>query len=197
MFLAGNSNGLFPYIMRHCFEEPEIIDCTANTQQTIQRSFLHDTILLLYYFFGLQVSFLTWGVLQEKVMTQEYSNANGDVGRFRDSQFLVFVNRILAFCISAMVVLCTRQNRHKCSLYKYIFCSFSNIMSSWCQYEALKYVSFPHQVIKRQESIYCFLTFNFRFWLKLLRQSLLWQWVKLFQEQNTRTMSTLLLSFCR
>ncbi|XP_025831969.1 adenosine 3'-phospho 5'-phosphosulfate transporter 1-like, partial [Agrilus planipennis] len=34
-------------------------------------------------------------------------------------------------------------------LYKYVYCSFSNIMSSWCQYEALKYVSFPHQVLAK------------------------------------------------
>ncbi len=34
-------------------------------------------------------------------------------------------------------------------LFKYSFCSFSNIMSSWCQYEALKYVSFPTQVLAK------------------------------------------------
>lgn len=136
-----------PTLIRQCFEEPELIECTTNTQAGLhQRSFFHDTMLLLYYFFGLQVSFLTWGVLQEKVMTQEYRNGDGNVGRFKDSQFIVFVNRILALCMSGAVVLCTRQNRHKCPLYKYVFCSLSNIMSSWCQYEALKYVSFPHQV---------------------------------------------------
>ena len=31
-------------------------------------------------------------------------------------------------------------------LFLFSFCSFSNVLSSWCQYEALKYVNFPTQV---------------------------------------------------
>ena len=30
---------------------------------------------------------------------------------------------------------------------RYSYCSLSNILSSWCQYEALKYISFPTQVL--------------------------------------------------
>ena len=30
--------------------------------------------------------------------------------------------------------------------FRYSYCSLSNILSSWCQYEALKYISFPTQV---------------------------------------------------
>merc|ERR1739848_583555 len=32
-------------------------------------------------------------------------------------------------------------------MYKYSYCSLSNVMSSWFQYEALKFVSFPTQVL--------------------------------------------------
>lgn len=45
------------------------------------------------------------------------------------------------------------QPRHKAPLYKYSYCSLSNIMSSWCQYEALKYVSFPTQVLAKASKI--------------------------------------------
>jgi len=31
-------------------------------------------------------------------------------------------------------------------LYEFVFCSLSNVISSWCQYEALKFVNFPTQV---------------------------------------------------
>lgn len=31
-------------------------------------------------------------------------------------------------------------------LYKFSYCSVSNIVSAWSQYEALKYVGFPTQV---------------------------------------------------
>ena len=78
---------------------------------------------------------------------QEYEDIAGNKDRFQDSQFLVFVNRILAFLMSGLYLIFQRQPQHKAPLYKYVFCSLSNIMSSWCQYEALKYVSFPTQVI--------------------------------------------------
>ena len=37
----------------------------------------------------------------------------------------------------------------RCPFYKYSACSLSNIMSSWFQYEALKFVSFPTQVLAK------------------------------------------------
>lgn len=80
---------------------------------------------------------------------QEYDNSAGEIGYFKDSQFLVFVNRILAFILSGIYISLIRQPRHPMPLYKYVFCSFSNIMSSWCQYEALKFISFPTQVYKK------------------------------------------------
>ncbi|XP_075227880.1 adenosine 3'-phospho 5'-phosphosulfate transporter 1 isoform X2 [Lycorma delicatula] len=113
------------------------------------RSTRQDALLLMFCFVGLQGSYLTWGLLQEKVMTQEYDNSAGEVGYFKDSQFLVFVNRILAFILSGIYISLTRQPRHPMPLYKYVFCSFSNIMSSWCQYEALKFISFPTQVLSK------------------------------------------------
>ena len=39
--------------------------------------------------------------------------------------------------------------KFRCPFYKYSFCSLSNILSSWFQYEALKYVSFPTQVLAK------------------------------------------------
>ena len=102
---------------------------------------------------GLLGSYSTWGYLQEKIMTTNYVDSLGNKGRFNDSQFLVFVNRILAFAIALLVIMMRRQPRHKAPLFKYSYCSFSNIMSSWCQYEALKYVSFPTQVLAKASKI--------------------------------------------
>lgn len=110
-------------------------------------------LTILFCFGGLQVSYLTWGLLQEKIMTQEYKNSSGEVQRFTDSQFLVFVNRVLAFIFAGTYVSLSKQPRHIAPLYKYSYCSFSNIMSSWLQYEALKYVSFPTQVLAKASKI--------------------------------------------
>ncbi|KAG8183437.1 hypothetical protein JTE90_023193, partial [Oedothorax gibbosus] len=110
-------------------------------------------LIMLGCFTGLQIFFLTWGYLQEKIMTQEYKNSNGEVQRFTDSQFLVFVNRFLAFIFASTYVSISQQPRHIAPLFKYSYCSFSNIMSSWFQYEALKYVSFPTQVLSKASKI--------------------------------------------
>ncbi|KAL3289402.1 hypothetical protein HHI36_022829 [Cryptolaemus montrouzieri] len=153
-YLNKSGSGLFPRVIRLCFGEDETITPTAIIPTVIpQRTAFEEAFLLLFYFFGLQISYLSWGVLQEKVMTQEYVSASGEIEYFKDSQFLVFVNRVLAFTMSGMALLCRRQPRHKCPFYKYVFCSFSNIMSSWCQYEALKYVSFPHQVLAKAAKV--------------------------------------------
>ena len=37
--------------------------------------------------------------------------------------------------------------RSKALAYEYSFPAVSNMLSSWCQYEALKYVTFPTQVL--------------------------------------------------
>ena len=104
-------------------------------------------------FLGIQVCYLTWGYLQEKIMTKKYIDSTGQEGQFGNSQFLVFVNRITAFAVGLLWVTLVKQPRHRPPLYKYSYCSFSNIMSSWCQYEALKYISFPTQVLGKASKI--------------------------------------------
>uniref|UniRef100_A0A803KJP6 Adenosine 3'-phospho 5'-phosphosulfate transporter 1 n=1 Tax=Xenopus tropicalis TaxID=8364 RepID=A0A803KJP6_XENTR len=109
---------------------------------------------LLFCAAGLQVSYLTWGVLQERVMTRTYGSEEGSPGeRFRDSQFLVFMNRILALTVAGVYCSISKQPRHGAPMYKYSFASLSNILSSWCQYEALKFISFPTQVLAKASKV--------------------------------------------
>uniref|UniRef100_A0A3Q3F1J8 Adenosine 3'-phospho 5'-phosphosulfate transporter 1 n=1 Tax=Labrus bergylta TaxID=56723 RepID=A0A3Q3F1J8_9LABR len=100
-------------------------------------------------------SYLTWGVLQERVMTRSYGAETPEEQgeKFKDSQFLVFMNRILALTVSGLWCLMFKQPSHGAPMYKYSFASLSNIMSSWCQYEALKYISFPTQVLAKASKV--------------------------------------------
>lgn len=50
--------------------------------------------------------------------------------------------------ILILIFLLFRQPLHVPPLYVHSFASISNTISSWCQYEALKYISFPTQVFK-------------------------------------------------
>ncbi|XP_053669521.1 adenosine 3'-phospho 5'-phosphosulfate transporter 1 [Anopheles marshallii] len=114
-----------------------------------KRTTAQECVLLCYCLVGLMGSYLTWGVLQEKIMTQEYEGPEKRKSHFKDSQFLVFSNRVLGFMITAVYLVAKRQFRHRAPLYKYSYASFSNIMSAWFQYEALKFVNFPTQVLAK------------------------------------------------
>ncbi|KAJ8708972.1 hypothetical protein PYW07_008798 [Mythimna separata] len=102
-----------------------------------------------FCFTGLMASYLVWGLLQEKIMTQSYVMSDGSTLRFSDSQFLVFVNRLAALVLAGARLLCVRAPLAPVPLYKFSYCSLSNVLSAWCQYEALKYVSFPTQVLSK------------------------------------------------
>lgn len=68
-------------------------------------------------------------------------------------QFLVFENRVFALALALVIVMYNRYNAKvstgEAPLYAYIPSSLSNSISSWSQYEALKYVSFPSQVLSK------------------------------------------------
>merc|ERR1719174_2828385 len=67
---------------------------------------------------------------------------------FRDSVFLVFCNRVVAVIFAlCMVVGKGEAVLNSAPLWKYLAISFSNVYASTCQYEALKYVSFPVQML--------------------------------------------------
>ncbi|RUS89657.1 hypothetical protein EGW08_002578 [Elysia chlorotica] len=127
---------------------------TSSATPAPEEPFSTRALRLIICVIGLQVSYLTWGVLQERIMTIEYGQTATQPGEFfKDSQFLVFINRILAFIMALIVITVRKQPTHTAPLYKYSFSSFSNIMSSWCQYEALKFVSFPTQVLAKASKV--------------------------------------------
>lgn len=106
---------------------------------------------LLFCFCGLQVSYVLWGAFQEQLMTKEYA-----LGKFKSSTFCVFGNRFLALFISLAIVVMRRLMAPKGSappreapVMQYFPSSISNSLSSWAQYEALKFISFPTQVLSK------------------------------------------------
>lgn len=81
-------------------------------------------------------------------MTRNY---NGE--HFREPQFLIFCNRLGALLV-ASTCLTMIGRREEVSdvvntlppLTSYAHPALSNIVSSWCQYEALIFITFPVQV---------------------------------------------------
>lgn len=96
---------------------------------------------------GIMTTLVIYGVLQEKIMRVPYGE-NKEF--FRYSLFLVFCNRITTSAVSAGSLLASKKALDPVApIYKYCLISVSNILTTTCQYEALKYVSFPVQTLAK------------------------------------------------
>jgi adenosine 3'-phospho 5'-phosphosulfate transporter B2 len=96
-----------------------------------------------FYASGVIGTLLVYGVLQERLMTMPYG---GEL--FKVSTYLVFCNRVVNCAYaSAMIAINQEDVGNKAPLWKYMVISLSNVAATTCQYEALKYVSFPVQML--------------------------------------------------
>jgi adenosine 3'-phospho 5'-phosphosulfate transporter B2 len=99
---------------------------------------------LLFCAVGLVVTFSIWGLLQERILTQPYE------GQFYTYSYgLVFINRLGGLILSAAMMWFFKIPWYYSPLWEYSIPSCANMLSSWCQYEALKYVSFPTQMLAK------------------------------------------------
>ena len=97
---------------------------------------------LLFCSLMLNITFVAWGILQERMLTRRYPRLTGEY--FTYSYALVFTNRFWTLIISTLLWFYLKPRRSRSTvIYEYSFPSISNMLSSWCQYEALRYVSFP------------------------------------------------------
>jgi adenosine 3'-phospho 5'-phosphosulfate transporter B2 len=109
-----------------------------------------DVKLLLFCVLGLVGSYLAWGYFQERIMTRSYTSlSTGSEDKFKDAEFLVFCNRIAGLVIGRIGMEMTGPHDNFAPPFSFSFCSMSNILSSWFQYEALKFITFPMQVLSK------------------------------------------------
>lgn len=113
------------FLNLHDFEEP------SGTKQEIVEKLIKCSL-------GLVVTFSIWGLVQERILTQTY-----DGEFFVYSYGLVFMNRLGGVLLSLFLMYYYQVPWYPSALWEYSFPSVANMLSSWCQYEALKYVSFP------------------------------------------------------
>lgn len=108
----------------------------GTRQEVLQR--------VLFCAIGLIISFCIWGLVQERILTQTY---NGDF--FQNSYGLVFLSRLGGVILSGFLMYYMKIPWTACALWEYSFPSVANMLSSWCQYEALQYVNFPMTVLAK------------------------------------------------
>jgi len=125
-----------PYLQQHFtttlpFFHPDIPNTRANVLKR-----------LAFCAISLNVTFVVWGLVQERMLTRKYPRFTGEY--FTYSYALVFTNRFWTLILSSLLLLYLKPQRSQTTvIYEYSFPSISNMLSSWCQYESLKYVSFP------------------------------------------------------
>eukprot|EP00405_Crypthecodinium_cohnii_P019246 CAMPEP_0206469736 /NCGR_PEP_ID=MMETSP0324_2-20121206/30472_1 /ASSEMBLY_ACC=CAM_ASM_000836 /TAXON_ID=2866 /ORGANISM="Crypthecodinium cohnii, Strain Seligo" /LENGTH=366 /DNA_ID=CAMNT_0053943581 /DNA_START=74 /DNA_END=1174 /DNA_ORIENTATION=+ len=92
---------------------------------------------------GIIVMLGLYGVIQERIMSEPYGDEF-----FKVSVFMVLCNRLVAIGFAFTMMKTKGEDPTlKAPLWKYVAISFSNVAATWCQYEALKYVSFPVQML--------------------------------------------------
>ncbi|KAL3796840.1 hypothetical protein ACHAW5_002526 [Stephanodiscus triporus] len=109
-------------------------------RETISRESVYTNLAICAVM--LNVTFVSWGLLQERMLTRKYPRLTGEY--FTYSYALVFTNRFWTMIMSGMLLAYLKPRTSRSTvIYEYCLPSISNMLSSWCQYEALRYVSFP------------------------------------------------------
>jgi len=92
---------------------------------------------------GIIFSLGIYGFQQERIMAVAY-----DGEEFTDTVFLVLCNRLLSMAFAVAMICCNGEEwRNTPPIWKYFGVSVSNIVATTCQYEALRYISFPTQML--------------------------------------------------
>ena len=77
-------------------------------------------------------------------MVESFGEGEGE--RFKYSLFLVMCNRLTTMCVAMIGCLIYAEGLAPIApLWNYAAVSLSNVVATFCQYEALKYVAFPVQ----------------------------------------------------
>lgn len=130
---------------------------SVNSAFIDNQEFYRQAIKFSFAFTGLLISYLTWGYMQELIMTTKFTpTANAPDGKFPSAAFCVFSNRFLAIIV-AMISVKLRHgsvlDNNVAPLRAFTPCALSNTMSSWSQYASLRYVSFPVQTVFKSSKI--------------------------------------------
>ncbi|CAF1113922.1 unnamed protein product [Brachionus calyciflorus] len=98
--------------------------------------------------------------MQERIVKFSYVGSNGVKNKFKNSQFLVLSNRIAGLVLSFIIMIFFYLKPKKSvenivsvdnwpPIYASSYSSLTNVLSSWFQYESLKYVSFSTQLLSK------------------------------------------------
>merc|ERR1719295_176153 len=86
-------------------------------------------------------------------MGHPYGDGDDEANWFKYSSFWVMLNRLFGLLVSTAVLQMKKPSGKSAEPYVVSLCALSNMSSSWLQYEALHYVTFPVQTIFKSSKI--------------------------------------------
>lgn len=111
----------------------------------------NEKVHVAYCVIGIVGCLMVYGVLQERIMVEPFGvGEDGKPEVFKYSLFLVLCNRLTSCAIAVVALLMNgkmSELKPVAPVYTYAAVSLSNVVATTCQYEALKYVSFPVQTL--------------------------------------------------
>jgi adenosine 3'-phospho 5'-phosphosulfate transporter B2 len=132
-------------------------DSSSSSSSSHVNEFYYQALRFLFCFTGLQLSYLTWGYMQELIMTTTFEpTPSAPDGKFPSAAFCVFSNRFLAILVAIVTVRMRKGAvfaNNVAPIVAFAPCALSNTMSSWSQYASLRYVSFPVQTVFKSSKI--------------------------------------------
>lgn len=118
-------------------------EAEAGDDATQSKQAMNSAMMCAIYGLGIIGSLGVYGVIQERIMTIPYDGV-----QFKTSVFMVLCNRLWAMAYACLMVKIQGESfKNVAPLWKYLAISFSNVAATFCQYEALKWVSFPVQML--------------------------------------------------
>lgn len=120
---------------------------SMRTAPSLTTTPLLETVHAVGCFVAISLSFVVYGVLQERMMTVGFGQKQE---LFSWSLFIVFCNRLLTCIISfGLLVIQRKAIRPVAPIPAYAAVSFGNLVASTCQYDSLKYISFALQTLAK------------------------------------------------
>mmetsp|Transcript_51587 Transcript_51587/g.122746 ORF Transcript_51587/g.122746 Transcript_51587/m.122746 type:complete len:856 (+) Transcript_51587:143-2710(+) len=124
-------------------ESSSIVPKSISTA-SIKPPTVWDTFVKLQFcVIGLNGSMLLWGVAQEYVMTNVYTDSHGHGEPWPSALFLVCCNRVGSVIFSAMLLALSGSSFSFTGFHWSALPATSNMLASWCQYSSLLHISFP------------------------------------------------------
>jgi len=129
--------------------EGEALLPQEQPQQRVYSEQVQQAVRLTVCCGGIMLMLAVYGIQQERIMAVQYGTEY-----FTYTVFLVLLNRLFACSYAVTMALYNREDlRSSCPVWKYFLVALSNVVATTCQYEALKYVSFPVQMLGKSSKM--------------------------------------------